>query len=313
MSIDDKTRDARIEALWLSWNVPNELVEFPIEDIRTLEGAQVRELGHIAPSEGVEEYALQMKGGAQFPPIVLMKPNILIDGNTRLGAARENNLSTFPAYVIDVPTVDFAKAVAGALNQLNGRRLTAGEAQGVALTMLRELKFSDEQAAAHVGRSAQMVRTWRLQSETESRANRVGLADNLGDVSMNQRVKLASIGHDAPFAEMLKLVSEAKVPNSELTRVVKEIKAAPSDADALEVVAEARKEWRQIGPEPRTVQVNKAARRARMTIPQLLHLDPLDVFDPDKAETDRELWEGLRAHVAKILNVFDARSTANAA
>jgi ParB-like chromosome segregation protein Spo0J len=313
MSTEDTPRDARIEALWLSWNIPYELKEFELAEIRTLDGAQVRDLGHIAPSEGVEEYATQMKAGAAFPPIVVMKPNILIDGNTRLAAAHHLKLETFPAYVIDVPTIDFAKAVAGALNQLNGRRLTSSEAHGVAMTMLRELKFTDEQVAANVGRSAQMVRTWRLQAETENRGKRLGLGEPLEQVSQNQRVRLASISHDAPFGELLKLVSEVKVPNAELNRVVKEVKKAPSDADALEVVAKARREWKQIGPEPRSAQVNKTARRARMVIPQLLNMNPVDVFDPERVEEDRAMWDKLRQLTEAVAKVFEARQTAQPA
>ena len=83
-----QNRDPRAEALFAQWNIPFELNhEFSIADIRRLDGAQVRDLGHIAPEEGVQEYATQMRSGALFPPIVLMKPNILVDGNTRLAAA----------------------------------------------------------------------------------------------------------------------------------------------------------------------------------------------------------------------------------
>ena len=244
-----ENRDPRAEALFAQWNIPFEVnPEFPVADIRRLDGAQVRDLGHIAPGEGVQEYATQMRSGALFPPIVLMKPNILVDGNTRLGAAQEVELESLPAYVIDVPTVDFAKSVAGALNQLNGRRLDAAEAQRVALTMLQELRFNDDQIAAYVGRSSQMVRTWRRQAETEARARRLGLAGQLETVSRNQQDRIASISHDAPFAEVVKLLSESKVPNGELRAIVQDIIKAPSEADELERVARARVDLRAMGP-----------------------------------------------------------------
>ena len=244
-----ENRDPRAEALFTQWNIPFELNQaFSVADIRRLDGAQVRDLGHIAPGEGVQEYATQMRSGALFPPIVLMKPNILVDGNTRLGAAAAVERETFPAYVIDVPTVDFAKSVAGALNQLNGRRLDAAEAQRVALTMLQELKFNDDQIAAYVGRSSQMVRTWRRLAETEARAKRLGLAEQLDSVSKNQQDRIASISHDAPFAEVVKLLSESKVPNGELRSIVQDVMKAPSEADELERVAKARVELRAMGP-----------------------------------------------------------------
>ena len=300
-----ENRDPRAEALFTQWNIPFELNQaFPVADIRRLDGAQVRDLGHIAPGEGVQEYATQMRSGALFPPIVLMKPNILVDGNTRLGAAAAVERETFPAYVIDVPTVDFAKSVAGALNQLNGRRLDAAEAQRVALTMLQELKFNDDQIAAYVGRSSQMVRTWRRQAETEARAKRLGLAEQLDSVSKNQQDRIASISHDAPFAEVVKLLSESKVPNGELRSIVQDVMKAPSEADELERVAKARVELRAMGPRPRHAQVNPAARRARMVIPQVLNLKPLALLEPARLVEDRKLWEQLRSHCDDVLRVL---------
>ncbi|MGP8204517.1 MAG: hypothetical protein ACLQVK_00425 [Acidimicrobiales bacterium] len=298
-------RDPRAEALFAQWNIPVELdPEFPVATIRRLDGAQVRDLGHIAPGEGVQEYATQMRSGALFPPIVLMKPNILVDGNTRLGAATTVGRQTLPAYIIDVPTVDFARSVAGALNQLNGRRLDAAEAQRVALTMQQELKFNDDQIAAYVGRSSQMVRTWRRQAETEARARRLGLVEQLETVSKNQQDRIASISHDAPFAEVVKLLSESKVPNGELRSIVQDVMKAPSEADELERVARARAELRAIGPRPRHAQVNPVARRARMVIPQLLNLKPLALLEPARLGEDRKLWAQLRGHCDEVLRVL---------
>ncbi len=300
-----ENRDPRAEALFAQWNIPVELKQgFPVAEIRRLDGAQVRDLGHIAPDEGVQEYATQMRSGAMFPPIVLMQPNILVDGNTRLGAASAIGRERFPAYVIDVPTVDFAKSVAGALNQLNGRRLDAAEAQRVALTMQQELKFNDDQIAAYVGRSSQMVRTWRRQAETEARARRLGLAEQLENVSKNQQDRIASINHDAPFAEVVRLLSESKVPNTEVRAIVQDIVKAPSEADELERVARARAELKAIGPRPRRAQVNPVARRARMVMPQLLNMKPLALLEPARLEEDRKLWQQLRAHCDDVLRVF---------
>jgi hypothetical protein len=305
-------RDPRQESLYLSWNIPFELVELPLADIRVLEGAQVRDLGNIAPSEGVTEYATHMRAGAKFPPIAVMRPNILIDGNTRLGAARSNRFDSTPAYLLEISTVDVAKAVAAALNQLNGRRLTSAEVQKSALIMLRELHLSDDAVAAAIGRSSQMVRIWRRYGETEAHASRLNLDEHLDKVSKNQRDVLASVTLDAPFAELVKLTSDIKVPNSELRRVVKAVTAASSDADALEVVAAARKGMVAVGPEPRRAQINVKARRARMIVPQVLNLRPADLFDAAKAEEDRKMWLELQEFVGGVLSMYDQRAAVGA-
>lgn len=302
-----RTHDPRAEALFAQWNIAYELQEVPIDDVRLLDGAQVRDVANIAPSEGVEEYATQMRAGANFPPVVLMKPNILIDGNTRLEAARRNGRAQFAAYVVDVPTVDFAKSVAGALNQLNGRRLTSGEAQRVALTMAEQLHWNDEQVAAYVGRTAQMVRTWRRQAETEMKAKRLGLAEQVERISKNQQDMIAGVVHDAPFAELVKLASEVKVPRRELSRIVKDIGKAPSEADEIKVVSSARSDLVPMGPPPWRPQRNVAAHRARMVIPQLLNLAPVAVLEPSRLEEDRKLWLALRQHVDAVLGVFDSQ------
>ena len=206
---------------------------------------------------------------------------------------------------MEVPTVDFAKAVAGGLNQLNGRRLTSAEAQRVALTMVEQLHWNDERVAAYVGRTAQMVRTWRRQAETELKAKRLGLGDQVGHISKNQQDVIAGVVHDAPFAELVKLASDLKVPRKELSRIVKEIGKAPSEADEIQVVTLARTEMAPVGPPPRRAQRNVAAHRARMVIPQLLNIKPLDALEPARFEDDRKLWHALRDHVDAVLVAFD--------
>lgn len=305
LTVASVSHDPRAEALFGQWNIAFELKEILIDEVRLLDGAQVRDVANIAPSEGVEEYATQMRSGANFPPVVLMKPNILIDGNTRLEAARRNGRSLFPAYVVEVPTVDFAKAVAGGLNQLNGRRLTSAEAQRVALTMVEQLHWNDEQVAAYVGRTSQMVRTWRRQAETEIKAKRLGLGDQVGHISKNQQDVIAGVVHDAPFAELVKLAADVKVPRKELSRIVKEIGKAPSEVDEIQVVTSARTQMVPVGPPPRRAQRNLAAHRARMVIPQLLNLKPLEVLEPARFEEDHKLWHALRDHVDAVLVAFD--------
>jgi hypothetical protein len=303
-TLTEANLDPRAEKLFRDWNMKFQLEPaYPIADIRRLDGAQVRDVGNIAPEEGVAEYATQMKAGAAFPPIVLMGPNILLDGNTRLLAAASIGQETFPAYVVDVPTVDMGKSVAGALNQLNGRRLTGDEAQRLALILLHELHFNDEQVSAYIGRSAQQVRLWRREHETEDRARRLGLGDKLDAINDRQRERIASITHDAPFAETVKLLSDIKVRPGDLRNLVNAVVKAPSEADELELVTRARTELVPVGPPPRRAQANKVARMARMNIAALMKAaeDPLALLDPSRLEEDRKAWEVLRERADAVL------------
>ena len=125
-------------------------------------------------------------------------------------------------------------------------------------------------------------------------------------MSKNQQDRIASINHDAPFAEVVKLLSEAKVPNGELRSIVQDVIKAPSEADELERVARARAELRALGPIPsRRDQPCRPARR--MVIPQLLNMKPLALLEPARLNEDRKAWEHLRGHCDDVLRVFAER------
>ena len=70
-----------------------------IDQIRDVEGNQVRLSVHRAPKAMVARYAEQMKGGAIFPAIVVNDHYELVDGNTRWMAVRRNKRATIAAYV----------------------------------------------------------------------------------------------------------------------------------------------------------------------------------------------------------------------
>jgi hypothetical protein len=47
----------------------------------------------------VQRYAVQMRHST-FPPIVVTDDDYIIDGNTRIGAARANGRHDFPAIIV---------------------------------------------------------------------------------------------------------------------------------------------------------------------------------------------------------------------
>jgi hypothetical protein len=300
-------RSTAAEALFISWNIPFQLVELAITDVHVIKDAQVRNVENVAPTESVESYANQIRAGAEFPPIVVREGGILVDGYTRTQGHRRAGRTAIWAYVIKVPSNDMAKAVAGALNQMGGQRLSAAEAQQNALVMLEELGFTDDQVAMYLGRTGQQVRNWRRQAETTARADRLGLVKEINRVSANMRDQIASVTHDEPFAATVRLVSDIKPNKTELTALIKGIKEATSDAAALELINHTRADWTPQGPEPRSVQINTKARQARRVIPQLLHMPPVEVFDPDKADADLEMWEKLAAHVTQVVGILRLR------
>lgn len=298
--------DSKVESLLRDWNLRFDLAEaVEIDTIVQVSEQQARAVAHRALPENVEQYYEQMKNGAQFPPIVLREPRIMLDGNTRIAAAKKLGLQFFPAYIVhDITTADMARALSAAINQTGGVRLTNTEAQDVALEMLYgDLKFPVQTVARYVGRSPAQINRWRKQTEVLKHAERLGITEQAKAISANQREKLAGVQFDEPFRRLVDVVAGSKPPNSELTTLIKEIEKATSEADAINLVESASVDWRPTGPAGRVVR-NEKARRARMLIPQLLHMRATDVFDPEKADEDRMMWENLRNQVEDVLRAF---------
>src|SRR5258707_15666421 len=100
--------------------------------------------------------------GGVCPPMLIGKPNIMIDGNTRLAAAKRVGRKTFPAIVVEIDSPERAKILAAAVNQMGGERLTSGEAHEASLLMMQQ-GYPDLAIARELGRDMSQGRRWRIQ------------------------------------------------------------------------------------------------------------------------------------------------------
>jgi ParB-like chromosome segregation protein Spo0J len=299
---------AALEAKLREWNLTYHAErEFPITDVNRLSEVQVREGSHIAPAQRVEEYAQQMRNGALFPPILLRTPNILIDGNTRLAAAKRIGRQTFPAVIVDTKTAEMAKILAASVNQMGGERLTATEAHEAALLMMRQ-GYPDAAVARELGRDLSQVRRWRNQRDVEERAERLGLADQLPVIPRNTLGTLSGISREEPFAELVKLFADVRPAEKQAREIVQQAVQAPSDEAAVAKVAEIREELAPVGPPPRA-----AARRelplVRAAIGNLLKIrGRVDVaFDPAKRDEELKRWQELRQVIDEVLKALQGQ------
>jgi ParB-like chromosome segregation protein Spo0J len=289
------------------WNLAYEIMPaFPLTDIRRDESSQVRQLAHIAPALRVEEYAQQMRNGAMFPPILLMAPDLLIDGNTRLKAALRIGRQTFPVIVVDTKTRDMALILAASLNQMGGERLTPEEAHEAALRMMRS-NYPDAAIARELGRDIVQVRRWRTQRDVELRAESLGLADQVKLIPRGTLGALAGVAHEEPFVETARLLAEVRPVEKQAREIIAEVQQAPSDQAALEVVARYRDDLAPSGPPPRS-----AARSdmpvVRAAIANIVnHESNLDtVINRGQQEAERERWTKLQEVVAKALRYIES-------
>jgi hypothetical protein len=294
------------------WGLRYRLVEdFPLDRIQDIQGQQVRFQANIANRDVVEEYYEQYSNGASFPPVVLAEPGTIIDGNTRLAMARKAKLTTFPAYLVQVSSLDLAKALGAYLNQTGGQRLQQDEAYQAALDMMGEnLQFSDAQIAETTGKAAWQVKNWRAEREAARHAERTNAALAFAAVPKTQHKTLAKIVQDEPFKAAVELAGSRRLPNATVKKMVEEIGAAPSESDALEVVATVSRDNPLGGPGGQAVVRNMKAARMRMVLPQVINLrPPEEVFEAEKAAEDEKLWREVRRVVDTQIAYYEQMTT----
>lgn len=228
---------AQLEALLVEWDVPFELEpDFDLAGIKPeATWSQVRVESNRSPKENVEQYALQMSNGAVFPPIVLAaNDKAVIDGNTRIAAARRNGRDTFPAYIVHPANDLIARAIGAAVNMVGGERLTSGELQAAARDFL-EAGFNDQEIARRLGRTYEWARKFRRQTEFVERA-----ADHpaAGKIKPVVQEKLVDIGLDAPFRLVLDAVGDGvKIDRPTADKLVTAVQATRSEQAAVEATA----------------------------------------------------------------------------
>lgn len=310
--IEPRRLGLQFENKLVEWQIPYSFnPSFPLRDVRLGEWAQVRESAHIADKESLGEFRIQMKEGAVYPPIVLMHPNVLVDGNHRFNAAKQLGRTTFPAYTANFPTVDMARAYAAAVNQLNGRRLTSSEAFEVALTMFA-MGLDDSAIAREIGRDQDTVRKMRLRRDFENRSERLGLTEIAEQIKDTSRAKLATIQHDPVFEKATKIAAETRAPASEVNAMVKAAKTATSDGEAIDALEEYRKEMAPTGPPPTRVTIPPELKSARTYLGGLVKLEDnpaalLDLVSDELRDTSVDRWTRVAQLAHRVLELYGTR------
>jgi len=259
-----------------------------IDEIRDVEGNQVRLIEHRAPKAMVDRYAEQMKGGAVFPAIVVNDRRELVDGNTRWMAAQRNNRETVAAYVCSDLSALQARSLSVELNQSHGLSMTDDEIHAFVTSAVEEGQVLDTRAYSRMtGVKASTLARWVAAKHFEMRAARDGvMPGRFGSLSDSVRAALHVAKLRAVFLEVTALAIDARVPSAQLKAIIAEANAASSEADALAVVARARELW---SDEVKAITAGfKSARRksarSALYIGGLLRFEVSDLLDvaPDK-------------------------------
>ena len=276
-----------------------------------MDWTQVRVGASVHDGDTVGEFRTHMAHGAVFPPIVLMHPNVLVDGNHRVAAAKGLKRKAIPAFVVQFASVDLARAFSAAINQTNGRRLSKGEATAVATTMLGQ-GMADESIAREIGWSVGFVQNTRKRNEFDRRADKLPEIRKIMEekpLSDKAREKLARITHEPVFGEAVKLAVEVKADPKTVTEIVETATTATSDTDAITALRAKRAELAPQGPAPQRVIIPQAVRMARMQIGALLKFTPnppalLDTVSDDARIKASGQWKRLRDLADEMVKLY---------
>ncbi len=294
---------AALEAKLIEWGLTYSVeLELPIADIVVSDDNQIRSTGR-APKDRVDEYRMQMQAGTIFPPILIRTPgNILIDGNTRIEAAKKVGRRTMPVLLVDTKTEAMHKILAASVNQMGGQRLTPEDAHAAAQLMLR-LEYTDAAISRETGRDQSQVRKWRTQEDVLKRA--AALDIDLTDVTRTTIETLADIRLEQPFIEAAKLFTEIRPKPKESREIVGQVVQAASEEAAIQVVTDLRAEMEVAGPPPKGR--NRETGLAHAAIGNLVKFEgrPSAAFDPAKREQEMELWRRLEKVVASVIAALD--------
>lgn len=222
------------ESLFIDWEVPYELVgDLPLESIKTEQYSQVRLEKHRAPADNVERYTLMMRNGAKFPPIVVAaNDKSVIDGNTRIAAARRLDYETIAAYVVKPAYASTARRIGAALNQLSGATLTDEELQAVARDFLED-QVPDTEIARRLGRTPEWARKFRRREEFTTRA---GSHPNFKSIPKAAAEKLVDIPLDAPLLKVLDQADKVKIDRGWATKLADAATSQRSEAASVQAV-----------------------------------------------------------------------------
>ena len=312
MEVDPRMAGIQIEAKLRDWNLTYEYTaEFPLESVRVVDWTQVRTAEHVADKDTLAEFRMQMTQGAVYPPIVIMEPDVLVDGNHRVTAAKALRRKTFPAFVVKFNSVDLAKSFAAAVNQMGGRRLTTQEAYQAAITMMAR-GMADEAIAREIGRSPSSVRDMRKQNEFTQRSTAIPEIAKLmqqAPIPAKSQMKLAAIPHDPVFAEAVKVVAETRAPAATVNEIVEAATSARTDTDGIIAIRRKRAELAPAGPPPHRVIVPQAVKNCRMWLGGILKFreNATILLDTQSDETRTkavEQWKQVRALADEVIGLY---------
>ena len=250
----------------------------------------------------VTQYAEAMTDGAEFPAVIGYFDDkdkiVLVDGNHRVHAFVKAEQKTIDIYIVEAAQ-DVIQALTYAANATHGRPPTDEERVHHAIH-LRDLGYSNREAARAVGLTESKVSTsWQLET-VRRRARRLGVAKGFETLTKDLRLKIGPIQSDNVFKAVVTFLTHSKnLTRIEAATLINSVRDATTEDTQLQSIVEF-KEAKQ--NEQRTEGRTKWRQNARQAL--LPHLGYITQQDPEavkNATLTAEQRTDLKARLIKTV------------
>lgn len=237
----DQAVESLLDRLGVTWEYVQD-IEIALVD-RELSLQNQARLGVSLNTDVVDEYAIAMLDGAIFPALVAFPlangTYLLAGGNHRLAAAREAKWKMVDLYVLRINDEAMRRLITTSLNTLVGVRPARDETIEQAIAWMQRFGRSARIASGFYG-----IPEGALTAELRRRSavKRIALAGvPTSALSKSVVERIAQIQNDIVLRDVAVLQTETKLPETEVKRLVSEIKEQRTEAGQLAVVAQ----WRE--------------------------------------------------------------------
>lgn len=231
-----------VERKNLPWYLVN---NYPLPD--SSKYAQVRNIENLAPVREINEYAQMMRQGDQFPPVIVTNDGYVVDGHTRIEAARTLRWTEFPALVLytvnlgdlshESPFRDQVMSLGTEQNRKHGRRMSDADTARI----IEQL--SPRHTVAEIVRDNGVSKSFATTVWNAARTKREAAAldikwENTFSLSLLKLFGGKIDKYTSPvWGELFKLAQDANLKIQTVNGIMKRIEEYRTEAEKLDYIA----------------------------------------------------------------------------
>lgn len=189
----------------------------------------------------VQEYALSMIDGVEFPAVVSHRPHdkdILISGNHRIHAAIEAEKASFDTYRVKTADPFILERLTRSINSIEGMRPSRKEAIAQAVYLVENRRMTAKAAAHEFHIPVDAVNRALRTSNARRRLAAVG--EDPANMAESHLDTMQTIKSDKVLKPVAELTRQAALPAQVVESLVKEVTAQPNEDAQLRIITQ----WR---------------------------------------------------------------------